>query len=142
LNARTPISPCKVRDRVRHAPGLQGVGHCCCEAHALEGVALLQLGAGRDGCLQAGAELAVHRAHRVRRPLEPGRDRLERAGGLRRLGDPLGQQPAQHFLPRHEEFALVGEVPEEGALGDPGALSDLRDRRGVVALLGEQVCSS
>jgi len=45
-------------------------------------------------------------------------------------------------LPCHEEFALVGEVPEEGALGNPGALSDLRDRRGVVALLGEQVRSS
>ena len=29
----------KVRDRVRHAPCLEGIGHCCCEAHALEGVA-------------------------------------------------------------------------------------------------------
>ncbi len=120
-----------------HAPCLQRIGHCCCEAHALEDVALPQLGAGCDCCLQAGAELAVHRAHRARRPLEPGRDRLERAGELRRLGDTLGQQPAQHLLSRHQELTLVGKAPEEGALRDPGALSDLRDRRGVVTLFGE-----
>src|SRR5439155_5755769 len=31
----------QVRDRVRHAPCLEGSGHRGCEAHALEGVALL-----------------------------------------------------------------------------------------------------
>ena len=86
-----------------------------------------------------GAELAVHRAHRARGALEAGGDRLERAGARGRLGDALGQQPAQRLLAGDQQLALVGEVPEEGALGDPGALGDLRDRRGVVPLLGEQV---
>ena len=56
-----------------------------------------------------------------------------------RLGDALGEQPAQRLLAGDEQLALVGEVPEEGALGDAGALGDLRDGRGVVPLLGEQV---
>jgi hypothetical protein len=85
----------------------------------------------------SGGQARVQRAHRARRPLEPGRDRIERAGELGCLGDTLGQQPSQHFLSRHQEFTLVGKAPEEGALRDPGALTDLRDRRGVVTLLGE-----
>jgi hypothetical protein len=63
--------------------------------------------------------------------------RLLPVGLLGCLGDTLGQQRSQHFLCRHQEFTLVGKAPEEGALRDPGALTDLRDRRGVVTLLGE-----
>jgi hypothetical protein len=102
-------------------------------------VALLELGAGRHGRFEPGADLAVRRAHGARRALQAGRHRLERARVGRRLGDAVGEQPAERLLARDQQLALVGEVPEEGALGDARALGDLRHRGGVVPLLGEQV---
>src|SRR5664280_9391 len=128
--------------RVGHASSDQCVGHGSREADVPEGIALLELGTGSDRCLQAGAQLAVHRAHFARRALETGGDRLQRTGSLGCLGDPLCQQPTQRLLPGGEQLALVREVPEEGALGDPSAFGDLRNRRGVVPLLGEQVDGS
>jgi hypothetical protein len=45
----------------------------------------------------------------------------------------------EEFAAPEQHFALVAEVPEEGALGQAGAFGDLRDRGLVVAALDEQV---
>ena len=104
-----------------------------------EGVARLQLDIGGHGRLEAGGELPVHRPHRARGPFEAGRDRIERCRGRSAPGDALGQQLTQRFLSGDQNLALVREVAKERALGDAGALGDLRHGRRVVSLLGEQV---
>jgi hypothetical protein len=125
--------------RLGDAPGHQCVDHRRGEADALEGVPRLQLAVGGDGCLDLRVELPVERRHHRCRALQARADGLERGGvgGCRR--DPLGQQFAECRLPGDQQLTLVGEVPEERALGDARALRDLGDGRRVVALLGEQV---
>jgi hypothetical protein len=44
-----------------------------------------------------------------------------------------------HVLAGEQHFPLVGEVAEEGGLGQAGPVGDLVDGGGVVALFGEQV---
>src|ERR1019366_77788 len=139
LECEDPQLAREVRSRVGDTAGDERGCHGGRETDALEGVALLKFGAGRHGCFETGAELSVRRPHGARCTLWAGCPRIARAGARRRLGDPVGEQPAQGLLAGDQELALVGEVPEEGALGDPGALGDLRHRGGVVPLLGEQV---
>jgi hypothetical protein len=105
----------------------------------LERVAFLQLAVGGDDGLEPGRELAPFRRERGGGGLEAEGDRLERRGGLGGGGDALGQEPGQRVLPGHEHLPLVREVPEEGALGQPGPVGDLGDGGDVVALLGEPV---
>src|SRR5664280_1505033 len=102
------------------------------------------LDACRNGTLMARRRRRRLRSAQrsARRALETGGARLQRTGSLGCLGDLLCQQPTRRLLPGGKELALVREVPEEGALGDPSAFGDLRNRRGVVPLLGEQVDGS
>ena len=80
------------------------------------------------------ARLAEHRG----RGVEAERHRVEWPGVGRRSGH-AGEDPlAQDGRPPEEHLALVGEVPEEGALGQPGALGDLRGGGLVEAAFGEQ----
>jgi hypothetical protein len=63
-------------------------------------------------------------------------DRLERGRGVGRTGDGVDEQ-AFHFLGAAEEhFTLVGEVAEEGSLGESGSLRDLRHRGLLEAAIG------
>jgi len=72
-------------------------------------------------------------------------------GGFQRRGQALGgrrsrrgrpdriaEQLHQHVLAAEQDLPLVGEVPEERALGQPGAVRDFGHGRGVEAVLGEQ----
>ena len=68
-----------------------------------------------------------------------GGDDLER-GGVRRCGvHPVDERLQELLLPVEQHLALVAEVPEEGALGQPDGLRDLRGGRLLEAAGGEQL---
>lgn len=87
----------------------QGVGHGRGHPDALEGVALLQLGAGGDGRSQSWSELAVEWSHLVRGPFQSGGDGIERGGAGRCVGDPLGEQPLRVSCPATSSSRLSGK---------------------------------
>lgn len=66
-------------------------------------------------------------------------DSIEADTRMRRHDAGFGQ-PCGAWRSR-ADLALVGEVPEEGAPGDPGPFGDLRHGGCVVSLLGEQIHS-
>src|SRR5579884_415801 len=129
----------ELRGRFGDTAGDQRKCHVGGQANALERVSLPKFGAGRHGRFQAGTEVAVHLTHRIRYALEPGGDGLERGGAGGRLPDAVGEQLAERLLPGCEDLPLVWEVAEQRALRDAGTLGDLRDRGGVISLLGEQL---
>jgi hypothetical protein len=99
-----------------------------------------QLAVGGDDGEQAGSELAAVVGEGGGEGAEGRGDGLDRRGLAGRRGDRVGQDPAVHVLAREQHLPLVGEVPEEGHLGQSaGSLGDLVDGGGVIALLGEQV---
>ena len=57
----------------------------------------------------------------------------------RRIGDRVDEQLLQRAGAAEQHLALVGEVPEERPLGQPGALGDLSDGRLVEAALAVQL---
>ena len=54
--------------------------------------------------------------------------RVDRRKAIGRLGDRADEQVLQRARAREQHLALVGEVPEERSLGQPGPLGDLGDR--------------
>ena len=60
--------------------------------------------------------------------LEARGDRVDRRHGLGRVGDRAHEELLQRARAREQHLALVGEVPEERALGEPRPLGDLRHR--------------
>jgi len=70
--------------------------------------------------------------------MQPRADRFDRRQRLRCVGDRSDEQLLQCNGSVEQHLALVGEVPEERALGQSGAPSDLRDRGVVVPALAVQ----
>ena len=111
--------------RLAHAPLAQGGGDRGGVVGQLGQFALAQLGVGGDHGLalagQVPAELAEHGGGGVE---SPGNG-VEGAVGCGRAGhaghDPLLEEGRS----TEEHLSLVGEVPEEGALGQPGSGGDL-----------------
>jgi hypothetical protein len=105
---------------------------------ALEDGALLQLAVVGEDRSDPGAELAALvgkvavRASRAARTACRGVASSGDAAIASVIRRPWISWPGEQHLP------LVGEVPEERGLGQTGALGDLVDGGGVVALLGEQ----
>ena len=60
--------------------------------------------------------------------LEGRGDRVDRRRGIRRAGDGAHEELLQRARAPEQDLALVGEVPEERSLGQPGPLGDLRHR--------------
>jgi len=127
------------RGRIWYATLLECFCHGSGEAGALERVALLQLAAGGDDRLELGPEIALVGRESHRGGVEGCGDRLQWRGRTGCAGDPVREEPAQRVLAGDQHLSLVGEVPEEGALGQSGSLGDLDNGGVVVALLGEQV---
>ena len=106
----------------------QGGGDRCGVVGQLGQLALAQFGVGGDHGLalagQVPAELAEHGGGGVEAP----GNGVEGAVGCRRAGH-AGHDPLlEEGRPTEEHFSLVGEVPEEGALGQPGSGGDLGGR--------------
>ncbi len=55
-------------------------------------------------------------------------DRVDRRHGIRRIGDGAHEERLQCARAREQNFALVGEVPEERPLREPRPPGDLRHR--------------
>jgi hypothetical protein len=73
------------------------------------------------------------------RRVQRGGDDLER-GRVRRCGvHPVDERLQEVLLPVEQHLALVAEVPEEGALGQPDGLRDLRGGRLLEPARGEQL---
>lgn len=113
------------RLRLAHTSLAQGGGDRCGVAGQLGPLPLPQFGVGGDhGVALAGqvpAELAEHGGGSVE-ALGHG---VEGTVGRRRAGHPSHDPFLEEGRTTEEHFPLVGEVPEEGALGDPGSEGDL-----------------
>jgi len=83
---------------------------------------------GLRGLLDHGAHGLKRRAHRVQRP-----------GGGRRARDGLHQQVKHRVGAVEQDLALIGEVPEERPLGQPGSGGDVGHRGLVEATFGEHL---
>ena len=90
------------------------------------------------GLPHAGVRAAFVGEKRCRR-VKRGGDDLER-GCVRRCGvHPAGERLEELLLPVEQHLALVAEVPEEGALGEPDGLRDLRGGHLLEPAGGEQL---
>ena len=79
------------------------------------------------------------REHRLRRPAGLSATRLQRRRAPRaRRAAAVTEQLLEGLAAAEQHLALVGEVAEEGALRQPGALGDLGDGRRLISLLVEQ----
>ncbi|MEY9931977.1 hypothetical protein ABH926_006626 [Catenulispora sp. GP43] len=100
----------------------------------------MELDVGGDQDREFGPEAAAVLGEGVGQRVECGSDRFQRGRVVGGGGDAVGEQSDVHFLAGEQDFALVGEVAEEGGLGQAaGPVGDLRDGGGLVSLLGEQV---
>ena len=70
--------------------------------------------------------------------MQRGGDDLERGGVGRRGVYPVDECLEELLLPVEQRLALVAEVPEEGALGEPDGSRDLRGGRLLESAGGEQ----
>jgi 4-carboxymuconolactone decarboxylase len=116
----------------------QRFGHGRAEPGPLEQLAFLQLTMGRDHRSPLRGQIVAVRGERDGGGVQR---RGEAIGGCRRgrsRRDRIAEQLNQHVLAAEQYLPLVGEVPEERALGQPGAVRDLGHGRGVEAVLGEQ----
>ena len=128
-NTAMPASAVEARGRLRDAALAQAVGERGGERRQLDQLALLQLGVGGDDGLAPRANVAALLEHAPRPASRRGGDGLASAwptSGAR--GD--ARRRAASWQARRageQHLALVGEVAEEGALGEPGPLGDLGD---------------
>ena len=91
-----------------------------------------------DGLPHAGVRAALVGEKRRRR-VQRGGDDVERGCVRRRRVHPVGKRLEELLLPVEQHLALVAEVPEEGALGQPDGLRDLRGGHLLEPASGEQL---
>ena len=104
----------------------QGRGRTGGQRGELVALALLELGVGGDDALASAGERAALSQERAD-DVEAGGDRVDRGGGLGRAGNALREPRLELIRAGEEDLALVGEMPEERALGQPGTVGDLGD---------------
>jgi DNA-binding transcriptional LysR family regulator len=128
----------QARPRVGDAAPSEGFGERFGERRELDQLALPQLRVRGDDGLALSREVA-DLLKRARGALESRADRVDRRQCGRRVVDPLDEPVLEHARAVEQHLALVGEVPEEGPLGEARAPGDLRDRRLVVPALAVEL---
>ena len=124
----------------RRAALAQGVGHRRRETCELQQLALLQAGVRVDDGLALPGEGAALVGEEGGRDGSSGPgDHRERLGVRRRGTMLVDEHPLEHVLAGEEHLALVGEVAEEGPLGEARPARDLGDRGRVEPALGEEL---
>jgi hypothetical protein len=113
----------EARGQVRYAALAECAGQGRGECGALERRTFLQFGVVGDDRLEPGPEFALLSGEAGREGIEGGGDRLKWRGRVRCGGDPVREQPGVDLLAREQDLPLVGEVAEEGGLGQPGSMA-------------------
>jgi hypothetical protein len=125
--------------RLADASPAQGLGDRCGDARELVQLALPERGILVDHGLPhtrvRAALVGEERSRRVKR----GGDDLERGCVRRRGVHPVDERLKELFLAVEQHLALVAEVTEEGALGQPDGLRDFRGSRLLEPAGGEQL---
>ena len=126
LKTAIPASAVRLAAGVADAAPAQRVGERRRERRELDQLALLQLGVRGDDGLALPRELAALLEQRAG-GFERGGDGVDRRGGVGAPATALTESSCSVARAAEQHLALVGEVPEERALGQPGALGDLGD---------------
>ncbi len=138
-NTVAPVCAARVAARLADVSRAQGLGDRCGEACQFVQLAFPERGVLVDhGLPHAGVWAALVGKKRCRRLKRAGDD-LERGCVRRRGVHPVDERLEELLLPVEQHLALVAEVPEEGALGQPDGLRDLRGGRLLEPASGEQL---
>ncbi len=113
------------RLRLAHATLAQGGGDRSGVVGQLGEFALAQFGVGGDHGLALAGQVPAKLAEHGGGGVEASGHGVEGAVGCWRAGHPGHDPLPEEGRPTEEHLSLVGEVPEEGALGHPGLGGDL-----------------
>lgn len=111
----------EARGQVRYAAFVECAGQGRGEYGALERRTFSKFGVVGDDRQEPRPEVALLSGEAGRQGIEGGGDRLKWRGRVRCGGDPVREQPGVDLLARGQDLTLVGEMPEEGGLGQPGS---------------------